>query len=184
MSLVILPARSLTHTSGQMMRRSTQHIHRVNPIFLFRPVSVVGSQCQELPVLQRHQQPTSSFSTKRDTYASDIEDESDSRSSLHPERSEYSQSGTDNAVAAQAASWDIRYETPEKVREASWREAQSTEKKVCPLEVSPANQEVSRFTDESGRNSSVVHGPSKRVSPKKGRKVDYGGAVVSEGGNG
>lgn len=126
------------------------------------------------------QKPTRAFAEKRRAVAPDTD--TDDRTRINTERNEYSQSGTDNAVAAQAAPWDINYHNPEEVRAASYREAQTTEKKVCPLEVSPANQEVSRTTDEGGRGESVVHGPSRRVSPRKGRRVDYGGAVVEEGG--
>lgn len=125
---------------------------------------------------------TRAFAEKRNAVAPDTD--IDDRTRINTERNEHSQSGTDSAVAAQASSWDINFHNPEDVREASYREAQTTEKKVCPLEVSPANQDVSRFTDESGRGESVVHGPSKRVSPKKGRRVDYGGQVVDEGNRG
>lgn len=73
--------------------------------------------------------------------------------------------------------------TPEGVREASDREARDDgDERVSPLEVSPANQEVSKFTDEDGRAESVVHGPSRRVSPQKGKRVDYGGAAIESPG--
>lgn len=105
----------------------------------------------------------------------------DDRSAINTERMEYTKSGTDNAVAAQRCSWDTVYMTPEEVREESIRESQRDgNDKPCPLEISPANREWSKFTDESGRGVWVEHSVSRRVSPPKGKKVDYGGAAVTE----
>jgi len=66
------------------------------------------------------------------------------------------------------------------VREAS-REESLTDGlgRVSPLEVSPANQEVSMLTDEAGRGVWVEKSPSRRVSPPKAKKVDYGGGEVT-----
>ncbi|KAK2867915.1 hypothetical protein FQN49_003340 [Arthroderma sp. PD_2] len=102
------------------------------------------------------------------------------RSAINIDRSEYSKSGTDSEVASQHSSYDICYHNPEEVRTASDRETlDGGSGKMGPLEVSPANQDVSRFTDEWGRHyDGTVRGPSKRVSPKKGKRVDYGGAEV------
>jgi hypothetical protein len=61
------------------------------------------------------------------------------------------------------------------VREASRQEAlRDGRGLVSPLEVSPANQEVSMSTDEAGRGEWVEKSPSRRVSPPKGKKVEYG----------
>jgi hypothetical protein len=103
-----------------------------------------------------------------------------SRSAINTERYEYSKSGSDNAVAAQRSAWDTAHLTPEMVREASREEALRDGKGLTsPLEVSPANQEVSKSTDEAGRGDWVEKGPSRRVSPPKGKKVDYGGGAVT-----
>lgn len=108
--------------------------------------------------------------------------EEDSRSAIHAERSEYTRSGTDSSVASQKSSWDVAHNTPERARQASDEESERDgHGKWGPLEISPANQEVSKSTDETGRGESVVHGPSKRVSPRKGKKVTYGGQTIPSG---
>ncbi|KAL2367230.1 hypothetical protein RJZ57_008428 [Blastomyces gilchristii] len=109
----------------------------------------------------------------------DLKNDPDGRHAMNTERHEYSKSGSDNAVAEQRAAWDITYITPEKVREASLAEAMKDGRSQAgPLEVSPANRDVSQYTDEAGRSEWVEKGPSRRVSPPKGMKVDYGGTVV------
>ncbi|EAS35979.3 uncharacterized protein CIMG_01333 [Coccidioides immitis RS] len=131
------------------------------------PGSGASVKLSTTPVLCR----SLSGTCQRSTYVD--ENDPDSRYAINTERSEYSKSGTDNAVAAQSSAWDIKNQTPESAREESEKEwAREGRSKASPLEVSPANQEVSRFTDESGRGASVIHGPSKRVSPKKGKKVE------------
>ncbi|PGH07781.1 hypothetical protein AJ79_06169 [Helicocarpus griseus UAMH5409] len=100
---------------------------------------------------------------------------------INTEKHEYSQSGSDSAVAEQKAAWERTYMTPEEVRIASMKEAMlDGHSKDGPLEVSPANPDFSKYTDEFGRGEWVEKHPSKRVSPPKGKKVDYGGAVVDE----
>jgi hypothetical protein len=99
---------------------------------------------------------------------------------MNTERHEYSKSGSDNAVAAQRSAWDPAHLTPEMVREASREESLKDGRSlVSPLEVSPANQEVSVTTDEAGRGEVVEKSASRRVSPPKGKKVDYGGGAVA-----
>lgn len=143
------------------------------------PSTGAGAKLSTAPILCR----TLSNSAQQKTYVDEHEPES--RHAMNPERREYSQSGTDNDAAAQNSAWDIKNRTPEQALEESERESATNGKgKTSPLEVSPANQEVSRSTDESGRGASVVHGPSKRVSPKKGKKVDYGGGAPAELGSG
>ncbi|EER41469.1 conserved hypothetical protein [Histoplasma capsulatum var. duboisii H88] len=116
-----------------------------------------------------------SFVTDRkqpeDPVAYEIENDPDGRSSINTERHEYSKSGSDNAVAEQRAAWDLSYITPEMVREASLDEAMHDgHSKAGPLE----------YTDEAARRGWVEKGPSRRVSPPKGMKVDYSGTVVIE----
>ncbi|PGH35612.1 hypothetical protein GX50_01593 [[Emmonsia] crescens] len=117
----------------------------------------------------------------KDPLPYDIQNDPDARNAINTERHEYSQSGSDNAVAEQRAAWDLTFITPEKVREASLAEAMHDgHSKAGPLEVSPANRDVSQYTDEAGRSYWVEKGPSRRVSPPKGKKVDYGGTVILE----
>jgi len=103
-----------------------------------------------------------------------------SRSAINIERYEYSQSGSDSAVAAQQSAWDPANITPEMVLGASRQEALSDGRGlISPLEVSPANQAISMSTDEAGRGEWVRKGPSRRVSPPKGKKVDCEGRIVA-----
>ncbi|EDN09934.1 hypothetical protein I7I51_07251 [Histoplasma capsulatum] len=92
----------------------------------------------------------------------EIENDPDGRYSINTERHEYSKSGSDNAVAEQRAAWDLSYITPEMVREASLDEA------------------MHDGHNEAARRGWVEKGPSRRVSPPKGMKVDYSGTVVIE----
>ncbi|OJD19310.1 hypothetical protein AJ78_00759 [Emergomyces pasteurianus Ep9510] len=117
----------------------------------------------------------------KSTLPNDIQNDPGGRYTINTERHEYSQSGSDNAVARQRAAWDLSYMTPEKVREASLDEAMHDGHSMAgPLEVSPANRDVSQYTDEAGRSDWVEKGPSRRVSPPKGQKVGYGGTVIIE----
>jgi len=103
-----------------------------------------------------------------------------SRSAINTEHYEYSQSGSDSAVAASQSAWDPTHLTPEMVLGASRIEALADGRGlVSPLEVSPANQEISMSTDEAGRGDWVEKGPSRRVSPPKGKRVDCEGRTVA-----
>jgi hypothetical protein len=105
----------------------------------------------------------------------------DNRAAINTERYEYSKSGSDSAVAEQKCAWDIQNKTPDAVREASYQEQLAKgDGKMSPLEVSPANQDVSKFTDEDGRGVYVVHNQSRRVSPRKGKKVELGPTAAIE----
>ncbi|KAK2811189.1 hypothetical protein FQN50_002286 [Emmonsiellopsis sp. PD_5] len=120
---------------------------------------------------------TTSTTTRRITEKDTDPDEN--RWAINTERHEYSQSGSDSDVARQHAAWDLTFKTPERVREASLEEAlHDGYNKTGPLEVSPANREVSNFSDESGRGEFADKGPSRRVSPPKGKRVDFAGRVV------
>jgi len=125
---------------------------------------------------------TRSISTARHLNAQVDDLDPQSRSAINTERYEYSISGSDNAVAAQQSAWDPAHLTPEMVRVASQQEALKDGRGlISPLEVSPANQEVSMSTDEAGRGGWVEKDASRRVSPPKGRKVGYGGGAVATG---
>ena len=100
-----------------------------------------------------------------------------SRSSINTERSEYTNSGTDNEVASQHSAFDPTNIDPDMEAEASGMEVLQDGNEGNPLEVSPANREVSRAFDpmEGGAQRGVDRGPSLRFSPKKGTKVSMGG---------
>ncbi|EFE36398.1 uncharacterized protein ARB_05337 [Trichophyton benhamiae CBS 112371] len=99
---------------------------------------------------------------------------------INTDRGEYSKTGGDSEVASQRSAYDICYRDPADVRTASDREEEANgHRDRRPLEVSPANREVSRFTDEGGGQHDEEIRPSRRVSPRKGKRVDYGGADIS-----
>ncbi|EGD99222.1 hypothetical protein TMEN_7693 [Trichophyton mentagrophytes] len=99
---------------------------------------------------------------------------------INTDRGEYSKTGGDSEVASQRSAYDICYRDPADVRTASDLEEEANgHRDRRPLEVSPANREVSRFTDEGGGQHDEEVRPSRRVSPRKGKRVDYGGADIS-----
>lgn len=97
------------------------------------------------------------------------------RSTLRPERTEYSKSGTDNEVAGHPSAYDPSNTSPEGQTEASGRESQQEGKISNPLDVSPANKDVSQARDpmEGAPDQNVKSGPSVRASPRK-REVNVG----------
>ncbi|KAL2002406.1 hypothetical protein VTN02DRAFT_6830 [Thermoascus thermophilus] len=105
---------------------------------------------------------TASLSTTREQKTLD-------RSTLRPERTEYSQSGTDDEVAGHPSAYDPSNTSPEGQTEASGRESQQAGKISNPLDVSPANTEVSQARDptEGAPDQNVPSGPSVRGSPRK-----------------
>jgi hypothetical protein len=107
----------------------------------------------------------------------------DDRCSINTERSEYTNSGTDNEVASQRLAFDPTNIDPEREQEASGLEVQQAGDVGNPLEVSPANREVSRTLDpmEGGAQRGMDRGPSMRFSPKKGTKVSMAGWTGSGG---
>ncbi|KMP01275.1 hypothetical protein CIHG_01564 [Coccidioides immitis H538.4] len=80
------------------------------------PGSGASVKLSTTPVLCR----SLSGTCQRSTYVD--ENDPDSRYAINTERSEYSKSGTDNAVAAQSSAWDIKNQTPESAREESEKE--------------------------------------------------------------
>lgn len=101
----------------------------------------------------------------------------DDRSSLIPERSEYTNSGTDNEIASQRSAFDPKNIDPVLQAQASGEEVRQDGDVGNPLEVSPANREVSRTFDpmEGGAQRGMDRGPSQRFSPRKGTKVSMAG---------
>ncbi|KAK2754298.1 hypothetical protein FQN54_007178 [Arachnomyces sp. PD_36] len=101
----------------------------------------------------------------------------DDRCSINTERSEYTNSGTDNEVASQRSAFDPKNIDPTTEQEASGAEVLEAGDIGNPLEVSPANREVSRTLDpmEGGAQRGMDRGPSQRFSPRKGTKVSMAG---------
>ncbi|KAL2012364.1 hypothetical protein VTN00DRAFT_5082 [Thermoascus crustaceus] len=97
------------------------------------------------------------------------------RSTLRPERTEYSKSGTDDEVAGHPSAYDPSNTSPEGQTEASGRESQQEGKISNPLDVSPANKDVSQARDpmEGAPDQNVKSGRSVRGSPRK-REVNVG----------
>lgn len=69
------------------------------------------------------------------------------RTTLNPERSEQTESGTDDEVASHPASFDPSKTDPECAAKATKRESQQRGKLGSPLDTSPANRDVSEPRD-------------------------------------
>ncbi|KAJ5594980.1 uncharacterized protein N7459_001188 [Penicillium hispanicum] len=110
------------------------------------------------------------YRRKEATQHNDVND----RESLNPERSEVTKSGTDNEVAQHPTAYDPHNTAPESELEATRKEQQSAGKEGNPLNVSPANQDVSawRGPQEGGaaRNADR-EASSARGIPKKNRSI-------------
>jgi hypothetical protein len=94
----------------------------------------------------------------------------DDRTSLHPERSEGTLSGTDSEVAQHPSAYDPSKTTPESEFAASEEEAKLEGKHANPLNMSGANKEVGRARDpkEGGADRNAAKaGPSSRGWTKK-----------------
>ncbi|KAK2744356.1 hypothetical protein FQN55_006870 [Onygenales sp. PD_40] len=169
--------------AGLRIRLLPRHSHLTRQ--LTRSLAPLTIQRSYAPDTHKIATTTTSTTTTATTTRHITENDTDleSRWAINTEHHEYSQSGSDSDVARQHAAWDLAFKTPERVREASLEEAlHDGYGKTGPLEVSPANREVSNFSDESGRGEFADKGPSRRVSPPKGKRVDFGGrAVVGPG---
>lgn len=104
---------------------------------------------------------------------------------MNPERSEYTNSGTDNEVASQRSAYDPKNLDPVRQSQASAEEVREAGDEGNPLDISPANREVSRTLDpmEGGAQRGMDRGPSQRFSPRKGTKVSMGGWTGGGGGS-
>ncbi|KAJ5702295.1 hypothetical protein N7488_009843 [Penicillium malachiteum] len=96
------------------------------------------------------------------------------REALNPERAEVTKSGTDSEVAQHASAYDPRNISPESELEAVGKEQLAEGKEGNPLNMSPANSEVSawRSPAEGGpdRNAEKKGASGKGVT-KKGRSI-------------
>ncbi|PLB40313.1 uncharacterized protein BDW47DRAFT_101771 [Aspergillus candidus] len=84
------------------------------------------------------------------------------RSSLHPERAEYTESGTDSEAGMHRSSYDPAITSPELESRASEEECKLEGEPDDPLFISPANTEVSRMYAERSEHI----GPTTRLSGK------------------
>jgi len=172
---------SIRHTlkhSGGGRRLGTHHLQLTGRATLSSsPVhKAAGTAIAASTRSKQHLQSRGLFTGPPNTQVGQFDPES--RTAINTERYEYSHS--DSTVAAQQSTWDPAYLTPEMVREASRLEAMRDGLGLeSPLEVSPANQEISMSTNETGRGEWMEKGASRRVSPPKAKKLDYGGGAVA-----
>ncbi|RHZ54365.1 uncharacterized protein CDV56_103285 [Aspergillus thermomutatus] len=100
------------------------------------------------------------------------------RNELDPQRSETTKTGTDNEVASHHAAYDPNTTSPESEIDQAEQETNQGGKVSNPLDVSPANKDVSGARDpqEGGPDHNAEKaGPSRRGSPRKGKEVHVGG---------
>lgn len=125
-------------TSTQWIRRVTSRRTLTQPATKIQPRAIQLSR------------PYASEATKAQHTAKSTEGSVDkkqaqqNRHKIDRQSYEYSQSGTDDAVAAQSTSFDNKSTDPEALREASGKE----NKWSNPLNASPANRSMSQHTDE------------------------------------
>ncbi|KAL4896151.1 hypothetical protein BDV59DRAFT_199362 [Aspergillus ambiguus] len=105
------------------------------------------------------------------------EDRFHDRNILDPQRSEVSKTGTDNEVAGHSSAYDPDKPSPESSLEGVEEESKQEGKVSNPLNVSPANKDVSHARDpqEGGPDHNVEKsGPSGRGWTRKHREVNTG----------
>lgn len=96
------------------------------------------------------------------------------RETLKPERSEVTKSGTDNEVAHHPAAYDPNQTSPERELESTAQEHHREGKEGNPLNMSPANPDVSawRGPTEGGPDRGAERGASSaKGGARKNRKV-------------
>lgn len=146
-------------STGQRVNRTAFNSHPAARISAF-PVPATG----------RRPFTAAPYRWKETAQSSDVND----RESLNPERSEVTKSGTDDEVAQHPSAYDPHNTAPESELEATQKEQQSAGKEGNPLNMSPANQDVSawRGPQEGGavRNADR-EASSARGTPKKNRSI-------------
>ncbi|PWY65240.1 hypothetical protein BO70DRAFT_366818 [Aspergillus heteromorphus CBS 117.55] len=108
------------------------------------------------------------------THDQSSEAKSGDRTVLDPQRSEVSKSGTDNEVAGHPAAYDPSKTSPESEIEATQEETRREGKVSNPLDMSPANKDVSHWrhpTEGGPDHNAEKSGPSSRGWTKKNRPV-------------
>ncbi|KAK4901667.1 hypothetical protein LTR27_001439 [Elasticomyces elasticus] len=102
------------------------------------------------------------------------------KDSLKPEPNEYSKSGSDDAAAAvDDAAFDPSKTSPEEEHKSA--EAQSGSPSDNPLEVSPANQEVSK-PKEQAQGETEASSAESSGGPSDRRRTSGGGSPPKSGG--
>lgn len=109
-------------------------------------------------ISRRHLQTTASRQVVEDKR--NLEATFFDRSSLHPERAEYTESGTDSEAGKHWSSYDPSITSPEQESRASEEECKLAGDRDDPLFISPANTEVSRMYAERSEHI----GPTTRLS--------------------
>lgn len=139
----------------------TRH-HLENPTGLWTPVSA-ATRC---PFSTSPQQ---SKSTNQSKTTESIKD----RETLNPDRSEVTKSATDSEIAHHPSAYDPHNTAPESELEAVGKESREDGKGGNPLDVSPANPEVSAWTGpgSEGPTRNVDKGPSGKGATKKSRSI-------------
>ncbi|KAK5013915.1 hypothetical protein LTR16_004089 [Cryomyces antarcticus] len=119
--------------------------------------------------------PRSFHSSRRALYPSK---DSQDKDSVVPKSTEYSKSGSDDASAATDAAFDPSTTRPE--QEQKQAEGASGGASVNPLEVSPANQEVSKPRGEQEGGAGASKAESGQSSGREG--ASGGGSPTKNGG--
>lgn len=120
---------------------------------------------------QRALSTTTPFHQSHDHPSSSTED----RTRLNPQRTETTKSGTDSEVAQHPAAFDPSKTAPETEMRATEEESESEGKSRNPLDMSPANKDVSAWrgpTEGGPAQNADKPGPSARGQPRKNRKID------------
>ncbi|KAJ5825706.1 hypothetical protein N7474_002844 [Penicillium riverlandense] len=128
---------------------------------------------QALPVTTKAQRSLSTTTPRyqKNKPSSATED----RGRLSPERTEVSKSGTDSEVAQHPAAYDPSKTAPETELKATGEEHEREGKSGNPLDMSPANQDVSAWrgqTEGGAAHNAEKSGPSSRGQPRKNRKIE------------
>ncbi|PYH93044.1 hypothetical protein BO71DRAFT_8938 [Aspergillus ellipticus CBS 707.79] len=149
------------------LARLAHRTQGTRPIFLSQPKPYARSHAHTFRILTPLQT----------THDHQSESKSGDRTVLDPQRSEVSKSGTDNEVAGHPAAYDPSKTSPESEIEATQEESQKEGKVSNPLDMSPANKDVSHWrhpTEGGPDHNAKKAAPSARGSAKKNRPVGGG----------
>ncbi|KAJ5173295.1 hypothetical protein N7492_005888 [Penicillium capsulatum] len=108
--------------------------------------------------------------------APDIHD----RTALNPERSEVTKSGTDSEVAHHPSAYDPTNTSPENELEATHQESQREGKDGNPLNMSPANKDVSAW--RGPREGGPERNAEREASSAKGKPIKKRSVHVKDDG--
>ncbi|KAI9925195.1 hypothetical protein ASPWEDRAFT_705658 [Aspergillus wentii DTO 134E9] len=125
------------------------------------------------PPIASSAQQTRAFHGAPSLRTSDSNKEQD-RTTLNPERSEVTKSGTDSEVAQHPAAYDPSKTSPESEIQATEEESRQEGKVSNPLDMSPANKDVSDWAQEEGDSSHQKTTASSRGQTHKHKTVNPG----------